>query len=505
MTAPATSQASTPQDAARFRRRVIGQGALLSLGFGGAQALSFARNALLGYWLSKGDFGIAVTIALALQMLETLSDVGVERLVVQADDADGRLLGAGHAAMTVRGALTSLLLLAFAGPIARFFEVEFARWAFEMAALVPLIKGFMHLEPRQRQRALDNRTFVIVEVAPQALVLSLTVPVLVIAPGYGVAVWLSVLQAVTAVIVSHLVAGKPYRIIPDRTHLQRILAFGWPIWLSAFPLVAVYQGDRMIVAKAAGMEALAGYTAAFMITMVPGLLAGKVAHALLLPLFAEVSDDGRNFRRRFRLTTEVVTIFAAVFVAGFTLAGGRVLPWAFGPNYYGLGAVVGWLALMWGLRMVQAMPGMALMARGETHPLLIAGCLRASALALSLLVAAQGGGMAAIAACGSIGELASLVYIAWRVGKLQKGLTRGYLLRVAFLLPASLFAGGVALVMPFGSGTVASLATALITGATIASVGLLFMPALRRTLGESADVRVVIKELTARKPVVLDA
>ena len=45
---------------------------LLFTGFGVAQACSFARNSIIGYSLSKGDFGIAATITLILQLIETM-------------------------------------------------------------------------------------------------------------------------------------------------------------------------------------------------------------------------------------------------------------------------------------------------------------------------------------------------------------------------------------------------------------------------------------------------
>ena len=66
------------------RGSVIGQGALLTLGLTSAQLLSFARNAMLGHLLSKGDFGVAAGLTLTLQMLETLSDVAVDRMIVRS-------------------------------------------------------------------------------------------------------------------------------------------------------------------------------------------------------------------------------------------------------------------------------------------------------------------------------------------------------------------------------------------------------------------------------------
>ena len=95
------------------KRRIAGQGAMLFSGFGAAQMLSFVRNALIGHALAKGDFGIAAAITLVLQMIETLTDLGADRLIMQAPDGDQpRFLGAAHTLLAARGVVLSAILFA---------------------------------------------------------------------------------------------------------------------------------------------------------------------------------------------------------------------------------------------------------------------------------------------------------------------------------------------------------------------------------------------------------
>jgi O-antigen/teichoic acid export membrane protein len=463
-----------------LRRRVAGQGALLMSGFVVAQACSFARNAILAHALAKGDFGIAAALALVLQLLETLSDLGPDRLIVQAADGDDpALMRSAHATLLVRGLATALLLYLAAHPIAAFFHVPEAAAAFELAALVPLVKGFLHLDSRRRQRALDNRPFMIVEAAPQVAALALTLPVLAWSGGYVAVVWLALLQAGLTVIASHTLAERPYGLTPDAALVRRILAFGWPIWLSAFPLVAVYQGDRLIAGRLLGIEALAGYAAAFMMTMVPGLIAAKVGHALILPLLAECRAERDVFLVRARLTMQMTALAAAVYLALFLIAGGKILPLAFGANYAGYGAVVGWLALMWALRMVQAVPGLALMAHGDNRPLLIAGLLRAAALLPAAVAVQELASLEALAAAGVAGEAASLAYILWRADRTVARLARELLTPLLWLAPFGVLALAVALAAPLGKGTIALTLAAALTALAIGAGGVLVLRELR--------------------------
>ncbi len=401
-------------------RRVFSQGMLLFSGSAIAQVCSFLRNAILGHLLAKGDFGVAATLTMVLQLIESLTDVGADRLIVQAPGGDAkRFIATAHSVLIGRGVLTAVLLYLSSGPFCRFLDIENARHAFELIALVPLIKGFMHLDTRRAQRGLNNGPQVVIEVIPQAVALLLVLPAVMMHPDYTAVASVSVAQAVTFVIASHAVAKLPYAVALDHRVLQRLAAFGWPIWLSAIPMFAVYQGDRLFVGKFYGMEALAGFSVAFLFTMVPALIIAKVGHALMLPLLTSERKNAHSFASRFARLSSVTSLAAALYLIVFGIAGGSVVPYAFGANYHDLGVLTSWLALMWVIRMIQVTPGMAVMAHGETRPFLVAGIVRACALPLTLMLAIYQFSVEWLAAAGAAGELASLIYIVWRAGHIN--------------------------------------------------------------------------------------
>ncbi|MEQ1652130.1 MAG: oligosaccharide flippase family protein [Hyphomicrobium sp.] len=458
-------------------RRLAGQGALLFTGFGAAQGLSFVRNALIGHALSKGDFGIAATITLILQTIETLSDLGADRLIVQAPDGDQpRFIGAAHTLLAARGIVLAVLLY-IAGPLlAGLFGAGHAAAAFQIAALVPLIKGFMHLDYRLAQRRFDNRPQMLVEVVPQAAALLLTLPILAATRDYSAVVSLSIAQAMAGLLLSHVLASNDYRFAFDTRLLKRQLAFGWPILASALPLIAVYQGDRLIIGSLNGMEELANYTAAFMITMVPGLIAAKVGHALLLPVFSDTLRRGQSLAGKFKIAAEATVVLAAVYLAGFIVCGDAVVPIVFGAHYEGLGLVTSWLAAMWALRMIQAVPGMALMARGQTKPFFVAGVIRASALPCVFVAATHDASIASLAAIGFVFEALSLAYITWRLTSLERGLAATLLVRAGYLIPIVLVAFLTTAAAP--ASTVATILSSAALMIAVGASGVALMPAL---------------------------
>lgn len=462
-------------------RRVAGQGALLLSGFAAAQVMSFGRNAILGHMLARGDFGVAAILTLLLQLFDSLTDLGVDRLIVQAPDGGApRFVATQHLALISRGLLIGGVLFASAGAIADFFAVPEAAAAFAAIAAVPIIKGFQHLDARRAQRDLDNAPFLWIEVLPQAVALALTWPVVAWMPDFNAVVWLSLAQAAATVLVSHAVARQRYALACDKDILKRLVDFGWPIWLSAFPLIAVYHGDRIMVGRLLGVEELAGYSAAFMVAMVPGLIAAKVGQSLVLPVFAAARDDRALLARRFAAMTEATALVAALYLVTAMLLGGVMLQIAFGASYAGLGGVMAWLAAMWAVRMLQAVPGMALLAAGQTKPFLVAGSLRAAALLPAAWVAAATQSLEAVAAVGVAGELASLLYVAWRMDAEAAGLSSLFARRALFLLPAAL-AAGVALLLTTAAPEDLVTRTLALTAvvAAVAAAALILFPETR--------------------------
>ena len=320
----ATTTATTP--ATPRAKKLLGQSALLFSGYAGSQAMAFGRNAILGHVLSKGDFGTAAALTVTLQAIETISDLAADRMLVQAADGDDpKLLAGAHTLSILRGLVLGILLLAISPWVVPMIEIAGGGfWLLAGLALVPVIRGFANLDNRLAQRQFDNRPAMAVEIGPQAIALAVTFPLITLVPDGRVALLIAIAQACAIVVVSHLIARSRYRLGFDRAVLMRFLKFGWPILLSALPVLIVYQGDRMIVGSFLGMEALAAYTVAFLIAMVPGTLASKAAVSLMLPVLAPVAQGPRELERRFALLSELMVLVAGLYLVGLTFLGGHL-------------------------------------------------------------------------------------------------------------------------------------------------------------------------------------
>lgn len=462
-----------------LHRKLLSQGSLIFSGFAAAQGLSFLRNSMIGHALSRDDFGIAATITLTIQLLETLSDLGADRQIVQ--DRDGNtpeFIANAHGVLMARGVVLAALVILFAPALVSYFAIPEALTTLQLAALVPLIKGGLHLDFRRAQRSLDNRPQVLVEFLPQLAAVALTLPALAHFNSFAVAAYLAIAQAVAMVVTSHAIARSPYRIAFDWPLWRKQLRFGVPILLSALPLVAVYHGDRIVIGRVFDMSAVGAYSAALMLTMVPALLVSRVAHALMLPVFSKKVRDGVSMRQAFCGMTELIVVLASCFAVLFGVAGGKILVVAFGDAYSGLGTLVAAFAAMWAIRMTQAVPGMALMAHGQTRPFAIAACIRALALPFVALAALAHQDLATLAAIGAVFEVASLIYIALRLDRTERGLAADFVKRAAFLLPVVSIAALWRL-DAIGTAPWSEVVSGIASAGLTAALAVVMMPSLR--------------------------
>ena len=282
--------------------------------------------------------------------------------------------------------------------------------------------------------------------------------------------------------VTQVLAARRYRLAWDRDWVRRIFAFAWPAMISGLTLLAVYQGDRVLVGRFFGIEALAAYSVAFVLTMVPASLVGRAGTSLLLPVFAELHAKRDLLRTRFLLATEVTVVVTACYLAAFIMLGGTVVGLVFGPKYEGLGHLTAVLATMWATRMLQTPMTAFILAAGEPQSLTVGGGLRATALLLGIAVALFGGGVLMLAVTGIVGEVLALGYHAWRIHRIEPALQTPLLRRMAYA-PAV-----AALCWPLvdtGLWVGSSLLTALATAIVVLTLGgglLVMFRDLRRRL-----------------------
>lgn len=363
-----------------------------------AQAISLVRTILLARLLSPNDFGIAATYLMIVTMVEMLSQMGLDRMIVQDRDGhDPGLQGNLQALQALRGLLGTVALLAVAWPFALIFGQQDEVGSYLLLALVPLFGAFIHFDQHRLRRDMNFFPASLMQVMPYAVSLAVLVGLSFVIRDHRIMLWAVISQQATALILSHWLARRPYRWHWEPGRTRHILSFAWPVVLNAMLLFAVMNGERMIVGHELGMVELGFFTLMLNLSLTPSLVLDNVMQSWLLPQLARVQDDHEAFKPLAIATMQAsLAIALGLAVAAATL-GPALVDYLVGEAYRAGLALFVWLALVQAFRITKAGCGIVALSKGFTGNQLAGNLVRVAALPLGWWWLARGGDLIGLA------------------------------------------------------------------------------------------------------------
>lgn len=388
-----------------------------------ASLLLLARNLIVARLIPVEDYGIAATFAVVMAMVEMASAFGLQQQIVQSEDGDDpRFQAALQGFQVLRGVAAGIALFLIAGPIARFLGIPEVIWAYQLLALVPVIKAFEHFDIHRLNRQMRFWPLMLTGGVPALLSLMLAWPLTIWLSDWRVMLYSILAQIAVTALTSHLVAERPYRIVFDRAIMGRSLRFGWPILVNSVLLFLVFQGDKLIVGRVLGMEALAVFAMGMMLTLTPTMVLAKSAQNFFLPqLSRRAAEPGEAsvFVALSHAALQASLLNGAFIILAANLIGPYLINSLFAGKYNDLIPLVSLFALLNGIRVFKSGPAQVALARGHTSNAMISNLPRVIALPFAWGILEAGGTLVHILWLGIIAEFVgyfiSLALISKRV------------------------------------------------------------------------------------------
>jgi O-antigen/teichoic acid export membrane protein len=379
--------------------------AVLTVGEAVGYGAAFVRNMILARILTRADFGIAATFAIVVSLLEVSAKLGIARFIVRDKEGnDPVFIATAHTIQCGAALLSSIVIAAVAWPAAQLFGLQNHIAAFLVLAVIPLLQGFVHLDPRRFERELRFGASVLSEAVPQVVITLLAWPLGVWLGDYRVVLVLLLVKALLTCGAAWWLAEQPYRFRLHREYAMRMVRFGWPLLLNGFVTFFIVRGDQFLVASFYSMEDLGAYAAAASLTLVPTLFFTRIFASVMLPVMAKVQDDPVAFDRRYGLVVAVVCAFSAIYGVTVILGAEAFMQFVFGRQYQGSGVILGWLAVANASRNIRLAPAVAAVAKGDSMNQMISNLWAGASLLPALAVAIAGQPVWLIACSGLLGE-----------------------------------------------------------------------------------------------------
>ena len=382
------------------------------LTYAGNKLITVATTIVLSRLLVPEDFGIITLASLAIAFANVLRDLGLGGALIVRQDLDRHAQGTVLTLMLVMGIVVGLGLAAAAPLLADLFDEPRLDEVIVVLSIAVFLGGFNWFYETVMQRELEfRRRFV--SLALQSCSYALVAIVLAFADA---GVWSLVAGQLTGYVVlaAALVTLTPYRVRPsfDRVTARSVISTGWG-FMAQGGLAAVQQNsDYIAVGSVLGAGQVGLYSMSYRLSEIPYVgIADPVAKATF-PSFARMRHDGQDIIGPFLSTLRSVALVACPLGVLLSAAAEPFTLALLGDKWAGM---VGALAVLgvWGaVRPVQATTGWLLNSAGEAKLMAGLSVIALVPLVPLLFVAADLGGIEAVAWIMLVDLAASLVLIA---------------------------------------------------------------------------------------------
>ncbi|MEO0487049.1 MAG: oligosaccharide flippase family protein [Pseudomonadota bacterium] len=370
--------------------------------------LLLVRSLVVARLLTLEDFGIAATFAIVIAIIEMASGLGIQQLIVQDKKGNDPELQAGLQGFNfMRGVGAGLVLFALAAPIAIAMAVEEAIWAYQLLALVPILKGLEHLDIHRLNRDMDFGPLIFSRVAPAVLSVAAIFPLCAVFNDYSAMLYSILLHTVLTVISSHLVANRRFRMRFRRAIMGKSLKFGWPLLINNVLLFLAFQADKVLVGRFLGMETLALFSMGVTLTLTPNLVSNQSIQQFFLPQLSENRDRQLEYEHLAAATIQASLASGLLLMLGMIIIADPLVRLLLGDKYLALIPLLPWLGIWQAMRAFKIGNSVIALSLAQTSNAMWANAVRATFIPLALLILIQGGGVLEVIWIAILAEFAA--------------------------------------------------------------------------------------------------
>lgn len=319
------------------------------------QVIGLVRSIIIARLLVPEDFGLFGMALTLMAGLTALTTIGLDQSILAGKFADKKdlqtHLNTVWSAELVRSVALTLLVIASAYPLARFYGQPRLSAIIPALSLSVLIQGFQNIGLVILRKEITFARIFWYELASNIAGIVATIGMVMVLRNVWGLVYGLIMSAALSVFFSYVFHSYRPRLTFDKQAFQRALNFGKYALVIAVASYVTTMADNVMVGRMLGTNALGNYALAYNAASVPiGVLVYALAK-VLFPAYAEIATNRpQHLEQAFiKVFTISSLILITIMVPMFLLAR-EVVQLFFGKNWTTAGAVLPVLALIIPLR-----------------------------------------------------------------------------------------------------------------------------------------------------------
>ena len=378
----------------------------------GVFAFPFLRGVVLAHLLSPQDFGQAISITTVASLVDIISDVGLYQYALRISSASA--LPTLQTIGLIRGVFIAAIIVLCSPLCAYLFNAPGTAWAYAVVGLVPLIRGFYHLNVKTAMRSFDFGKEAMTELVGQALWMVVSIVAAFVLHDYRAMIIGLVANALSIVGMTHLLSKSRWTLGWDRAVIKDALRFGRPMIPNGAATVLVTMGDRTLVGSYLTLDALASYSVLTTSAFLPRSALLRYLNTLMTPQFVHASVPEEVDRLLIK-SAIILSWVGGFFAFGYMALGQPVIASVFGKHYAVTQGIVSLIAILSCIRFISAMTTPIGLAKGNTGLVLLNTATSGIGIGLGVVAMLHTRTLEAMIGGMCVGEIGALIYI---IGKL---------------------------------------------------------------------------------------
>ncbi|MGB2630823.1 MAG: lipopolysaccharide biosynthesis protein, partial [Candidatus Omnitrophota bacterium] len=253
--------------------------------------LRVVRTIVLARLLSPDDFGLMGIAILAINMLETFSQTGIETALVHKKENIEAYLDIAWTIQVTRSVILFVLLYFGAPLVAHFFNSPQALRVVRILAFLELFRGMKNIGTVYFQKELRFDKQFVLGFSGIAVNIAVSLTLAFVLRNVWALVYGSLSGAFVVLIMSYILQPYKPRIRLETLKIKELLDFGKWLLGSSILGFLITQGDDIFVGKLLGITALGLYQIAYHFSNAPATEITHVISRVTFPVYSKIQDN----------------------------------------------------------------------------------------------------------------------------------------------------------------------------------------------------------------------
>ena len=349
-----------------------------------SQILFFIRTIVLARILAPQEFGIFAIIQLSIGLIESVSETGINKALIQKQANIDRYLDTAWTIQIFRNALIALFLFCSSNYVAAFFDAPEVIQPLQIMCAAIFISGFNNIGIIYFQKELEfNRQF---NYQIAALFAEMAVSIVVAI----------LLRSVWALVTGHLTGTFMRLILSYRIHSYRpkfefkkqkvidLINYGKWVFSSNSIGYFVVNLDNMVIGKLLGSAKLGLFQMAFRLSNMAATEITHVVSQVAFPLYSKVQDQSSRLKNVFLWTMRSVSLVSLPIAGGFFVLTPELVGVILGKKWLPMASALQLLCLVGAVRSITANFGALFLSTGRPDVQTKASLINLVVLAISI-------------------------------------------------------------------------------------------------------------------------